>query len=199
MMKRYCIKRFYRARRNNLHHDDRPFEDQWQLEIYLHALGWMKKHKLKSVVDIGCGSGYKLITYLGEYETLGIELPINVDWLREKYPQRKWKKSCFSERSNINTDIIICADVIEHLVDPDELLYYIKSISYQYLIISTPDRSLYRRPRLNDFFGPPRHMAHVREWNFKEFENYIAIHFYVIDHRVTNLKDRTQMIICKPK
>jgi hypothetical protein len=198
MSKRYCIKRFYRARTQYYHHDDLSNEDQWQLEVYLHASGLMKKHKLKSIVDIGCGSAYKLITYLGDYETVGLELPVNVEWLRKNYPQRRWEKSNFSVSSNLKTDVVICADVIEHLLNPEELILYIKSISYKYLILSTPDRGLFRRPRLRDLYGPPRHKPHVREWNFKEFHNYISTHFIVVDHKVINLKDRTQMIICTP-
>ena len=61
--KRYAIKRIYRARSAYHHFDDSGREDEWQLEVYLHALGLMKKHNLKSVIDVGCGSAYKLITY----------------------------------------------------------------------------------------------------------------------------------------
>jgi len=198
MTKKYCIKRFYRARTQYQHHDDSLLEDQWQLEIYLHALGLMKKKKFKSIVDIGCGSGYKLVTYLGDYETLGLELPANVEILRKKYPERKWEVSDFSV-TDITTDIVICADVIEHLVNPDELLDYIKCISYKYLILSTPDRNLVYRPWHKGYYGPPKNQAHIREWNFKEFGEYISMHFNVIDQRVTNLGQCTQMIICKPK
>jgi hypothetical protein len=78
MQERYCIKRLYRARRHYHHHDDSSLEDQWQLEVYLCALGLMKKHGLRSVIDIGCGSAYKLVTYLGDYDTVGLELPVNI-------------------------------------------------------------------------------------------------------------------------
>lgn len=199
MTMKYCINRLYRARSQYHHHDDRLLEDQWQLEVYLHALGLMKKNNFKSIVDIGCGSAYKLITYLGDYETLGLELSVNVEMLRKKHPERQWQVSDFSMKSGITTDVVICSDVIEHLVNPDELLDYIKGITYKYLVLSTPDRSLMFRPWHRGYYGPPRNIAHIREWSYKEFDKYISRHFDIIDHRVTNLGQYTQMIICKPR
>lgn len=199
MTKKYCIKRFYRARAQYHHYDDSWLEDQWQLEVYLHALGLMKKNNFKSIVDIGCGSAYKLLVYLGEYETLGLELPLNVNTLQKKYPDRKWQTCDFSVKPDITTDVVICADVIEHLVDPDKLLDYIKGINHNYLVISTPDRRLIYKPWRRGYYGPPGNRAHIREWTYKEFGEYISIHFEVVDHRVTNLRQYTQMIICKPR
>jgi 2-polyprenyl-3-methyl-5-hydroxy-6-metoxy-1,4-benzoquinol methylase len=121
-------------------------QDQWQLEVYLHALGLMKKHNLESVVDIGCGSAYKLITDLGDYKTIGLELPENVRLLQKQYPARKWQVSDFSTRHDISADVVICSDIIEHLVDPDELIEFIKGIPFKYLILSTPNRELLYRP-----------------------------------------------------
>lgn len=197
MSKNYCIKPFYRARSEYHHFDDSALEDQWQLEVYLHALGLMKKHQLQSVVDLGCGSGYKLVTYLGEYETLGLELPENVELLRKKYPDRNWDLSDFSVDPNIKSDLVICSDVIEHIVDPDDLLEYIKRMSFQYLVLSTPERGLLYRPWSRGNLGPPSNKAHIREWDFKELAEYIAQHFEIIDHRVTNLQQATQMIVCR--
>ncbi len=199
MPNRYCINPLYRGWKNYHHFDDSPFEDEWQLEVYLHALGLMKKHGLRSVVDIGCGSGYKLVTYLGDYDTLGLELPVNVEKLQAKYPDKRWAVSDFSNKPDIVTDVVVCSDVIEHLVDPDELLNFIQGISFQYLVLSTPDRGLLYKPWQWRYYGPPKNRAHIREWTFKEFVHYLSSHFNVIDHRVTNLGQRTQMAICTPK
>jgi len=62
---RCCIKRLYRARHKYDYCDQIGREDAWQVEVYLHALGLMKKNNFTSVIDIGCGSAYKLLTYLG--------------------------------------------------------------------------------------------------------------------------------------
>jgi len=197
-VKRYCIWRLYRARRTYGHHDDSSCEDQWQLEVYLYALGLMKKHAWRSVIDIGCGSAYKLLTYLGDYETLGTELPGNVALLKERYPDRKWAVSDFSRRDLAPVDLIICSDVIEHLVDPDGLLEFVRYVPFKCMILSTPDRHLFYRPWHRGFWGPPKNEAHQREWTFREFNRYISMHFRVLDHRITNLRQATQMIVCGP-
>ena len=205
--KRYHIKRFYQARTSYHHWDDTELEDEWQLEVYLHALGLMKKNNFNSIVDIGCGSAYKLMTYFNEHETLGIEIKETFDFLKKTYPDKDWLEAGSDATKNLTTDVVICSDVIEHLVDPDELLDFIKSISAKYIILSTPDRSLvyqkWKRYSLaflcQGFWGPPANEAHLREWAFKEFYNYISEQFDVVDHRVTNLAQATQMIICHLK
>lgn len=206
--KKYCIKKLYWQRNKYCHHDDTKFKDEWQLEVYLYALGLMKKFNLQSVIDIGCGSGYKLITYLGDYETIGIELPENVAWLQEKYPQRNWQVAEFSWGGNFSADLIICADVIEHLVDPEELLEFINNIkNWQYCVISTPCRTLrfltwkdvVRMRWVRLLWGPPGQRAHIREWSLKEFNRYISQYFNVVEHKITNVAQRTQMVVCRPK
>lgn len=198
-MKNYCIKSSYQARSEYTHYDDTKEEDGWQLEVYLHALGLMIKHDLHTIADIGCGSGYKLVTYFKNYDSVGYELPINVKWLKDRYPNNKWEISDFSERLALQYDVVICSDVIEHLVEPNNLLEYLNNISFKYLILSTPERDLVYKPGEQGNYGPPRNPTHQREWNKSEFFSYISTFFHVIDHRVTNLEQSTQMIICIKK
>ena len=40
-----------------------------------------------TVIDVGCGSGWKLVNYLSEeFKTIGIETEPALTFLREKYP-----------------------------------------------------------------------------------------------------------------
>lgn len=198
-MKNYYLKENYKSRTEYAHHDDTNYEDEWQLEVYLHALGLMKKFDLKNVVDIGCGSGYKLMTYLKEYNTIGLELGLNLENLNKKYPERKWLESNFGINHNLETDVLICSDVIEHIVDPDDLIEYINKINFKYLVLSTPDRDLCYESNSEFHDGPPRNQAHQREWNYNEFKEYISQSFNIIDHRITNMKQATQTMICTKK
>jgi|GEM_PF-1018010 len=197
--KNYSIDPRYISRSKYSHYDDIGCEDEWQLEVYLHALGIMVKNSFKTVIDIGCGSGYKLMTYLKAYDTTGYELEANVKDLKKLYPDRCWKISSFSETDNMFADLIICSDVIEHLTEPDNLLSYLTKQEFEYLLISTPDRNLLYDKTDPETFGPPRVKAHQREWNFKEFEMFISKYFNVLDHRITNYHQATQLVICKKK
>lgn len=194
IVKHYDIDTRYKSRNEYIHYDDRKATDECQLEVYLHALGLMTKHKFKKVADFGCGSAYKLMTYMSQYETVGYELDINLPFLKEKYPEREWRVSKFDNTPQIETDVLICADVIEHLVDPDELISFFKAQSFKFLLVSTPARELVYRQDSPGFMGPPANTAHQREWTFKEFRRYIERSFRVLDHRVTNLGQATQLV-----
>lgn len=184
-------------------------EDQWQLEVYLAARDRMIAEGLETVVDVGCGSGYKLITYLGQFHTTGVDLPQTVDFLIRKYPDRRWLEAAPNDRvpDSLHGDLVICADVIEHLVDPDQMMDSLNQIDFRYLVLSTPDRGLlYQRFGSNrlgflrrGFWGPPSNPSHQREWKFAEFRRYVDGYFEVIDHRISNRKQATQMMICKKK
>lgn len=193
----YGIDPRYAIRNKYHHYDDMKYEDEWQLEVYLHALGVMVKNKFKSVADIGCGSGFKLITYLSDYHTIGYELDVNVARLKSIYPTKDWRVSNFEANREIDVDVIICSDVVEHLVDPDLLMKYLSRQSFKYLLISTPDRNLAYEDEDPALFGPPRNYAHQREWSYSEFYTYVSRFFTVIDHRIVNHHQATQLIICK--
>lgn len=192
----YFIKAGYKSRTEYVHYDDLEEEDQWQLEVYLRAYGLMKRNEWKTVADIGCGSAYKLIKYLGEFETVGYELPANVEKLMERYPERDWRISDLTKKEDIKADLIICSDVIEHLVDPDALMRYLAKQNFELLILSTPERDICRGA--NDF-GPPQNPAHQREWNFDEFRRYVSRFFQIKEHVITNNEQGTQMVICHKK
>lgn len=196
LRKNYYIKLGYQSRSQYIHYDDLEEEDKWQLEVYLRAYGLMKKNGWKTVADIGCGSAYKLIKYLGDFETIGYELPVNVEELRKRYPERDWRISDFNNDKDIKADLVICSDVIEHLVNPDALMQYLTKQDYQLLILSTPERDICRGA--NDF-GPPKNSAHQREWNYDEFKRYVCEFFVIKEHVITNQEQGTQMVICQKR
>ena len=81
----------------------------------------------------------------------------------------------------INSELIICADVIEHLLDPDSLLEYIKKrlTSNGVVVLTTPERDAIRGKKC--FHSPNK--QHIREWNFEEFETYLSSSgFEVLEH-----------------
>jgi hypothetical protein len=190
----YFVKLGYISRTKYFHHHDMEEEDNWQREVYLRANGMMKKNGWSRVVDIGCGSAYKLINYLGDFDTTGIELPINVEELKKRYPDRLWRSTSFGATKEIDTDLIVCSDVIEHLVDPDILMQYLQLQNFKALVLSTPERDICRGA---SDMGPPENPAHQREWNFEEFEQYVSEYFQIEDHAVVNLSQGTQLAICK--
>ncbi|WP_447825741.1 class I SAM-dependent methyltransferase [Aeromonas salmonicida] len=195
---KYGIPYNYLSPNKYYHYNDLEETDNWQLEVYLFALGLMVKHDFSSIADIGCGSAYKLVTYFKSYNTLGIELPGNVAALRKRYPDRTWLETNFIPRNEFSSDIIIFSDVIEHLPNPDDALEYIKKQRFKYLVISTPAKDFLYDKDDPFFYGPPKNPAHQREWTMSEFRDYLEQHFSIVEQRLTSYSQATQMIICKP-
>jgi 2-polyprenyl-6-hydroxyphenyl methylase/3-demethylubiquinone-9 3-methyltransferase len=95
--------------------------------------------------------------------------------------------------NNKKYDMIICADVIEHLTNPDNLLNIISNhISENGIIIlSTPDRDM--RRGLNNLRSPNK--AHVREWNKSELSKYLSsFDFKIINHINLPLKNLNSIL-----
>lgn len=191
-MKNYYIKSHYKTN-SECYFDDTPFKDEWQRDVYINASELCKTHGYNTVVDIGCGSGYKLIKYFPNQDTIGVDLLPTVKFLNNTYPNNKWIVAS-SDWSPVVTecDLIICSDVVEHIEDPDKLLEMIGKISFKTLVISTPERDIVRG---KSHIGPPPNVHHVREWNQTEFQKYINDYFEVSNYK---LLEDTQYITCHP-
>lgn len=185
---RYCIHPDYMVRETVPHYDDTPMKDEYQKEVYELARSLFDQHGMRTVLDMGCGSGFKLMEYFKDKHTAGIEVEPTLSWLKAKYPDRLWRPpSCVA----LPYDMVICADVIEHVEDPDSLLEQIKAVRPKMVIISTPDRTLLNGPSM----GPPKNMHHVREWSSKEFGDYISKHFNIVQHIHTNREQGCQAVV----
>src|SRR5574343_628913 len=121
----FKIKEGYNQRTEAAAFDDTPYKDQFQREVYMEVLKFVKENRLNSIIDIGCGSGYKLVRYLGKYDIEGLEIEPTLSWLKKNYPHNKWVDRVDPDKEY---DVVICADVIEHLYDPTELLKMFSSM-----------------------------------------------------------------------
>ena len=192
----YFIHNGYHHRKDAVYFNDTQNTDESQPEVYEFAQEVCSRERLSTVVDIGCGSGYKLIKFLGGLRTIGVDLPKTCDWLRHKYPDRICMEFDSFVNPDYSVDLVVASDVIEHLVNPDELMERIAASEPRYIILSTPDRNLLR---LGTHNGPPLNPAHVREWNFVEFEAYVEAHFEVLEHFISCAPQATQCLLCRCK
>jgi len=192
--KHYEIKAAYYHRRHPKYCDATSRKDEYQKEVYEYALKFSEEKQLKTVLDYGCGSAYKLLKYFKNYEFAGVDIEPTLSWLRKNYPENKWLSPDELIKNKRNFEFIICADVIEHISDPNQLIDYLKKLDSKFMVISTPDRDL--TDNKYSQIGPPLNLAHCREWSFEEFENYISKNFRILDHRIINKEQRTQLILC---
>jgi 2-polyprenyl-3-methyl-5-hydroxy-6-metoxy-1,4-benzoquinol methylase len=198
-MKNFCIREDYQigdvSKVREINAANR--NDRYQINVYKLAKKVAESEPIKKVADIGCGSGLKLKMYFDNYNIVGYEIESNVLWLRTKYPDNLWIISDFNSTPD-KADLVICADVIEHVDNPDELLNFIVKMNPEHIVISTPDRDQLRDKRGRPYTGPPNNKHHVREWSFDEFTSYISFYFDIKIHDKIE-KECAQVIYCKPK
>lgn len=193
----YYIKKGYKHRKEYRFYDSTQTIEVYQKEVYEFTKKLMQENDYSLVVDLGCGKGEKLIKYLGAFHTIGIEVSPTYKYLQETYPDKEWVLAKEREYYDCSSDIILCADVIEHVINPDVLIEQIKNIkNWKHLVISTPERNIIRG--CNDW-GPPKNPHHIREWDGWEFRKYIGQHFEIEQHWVTNYTQGTQMLVCSKK
>lgn len=175
----YCIKPGYVHRTNELPLVSKTNDvvDFSQKEVYELATSLCKESSYQTVLDYGCGNGYKLEYYLSKYHTIGYDHPELISHCQKKYPTKEWRSihGIGKETNPENVDLIICADVIEHATQPEKIISFFKQLKPKTIIFSTPDRDSWD---VNDN-GPPSNLFHCREWNADEFKCYIS-HFFNI-------------------
>jgi SAM-dependent methyltransferase len=81
------------------------------------------------ILDVGCGSGYAVTRYLGETqdEVLGIDLfEPNIEYANRNFAREGLSFECRTAESLVSSlrtfDVIVLADVLEHLDDPAGVL-----------------------------------------------------------------------------
>ena len=153
----------------------------WQPDVYRLLRDLARIRGCREVVDVGCGRAGKLVSLHPEFSIVGIDVGSNLEHCRETYPWGRWIDANL-EPSRLVTDLasqlpstasgssgraIVCADVIEHLVDPSGLLESLSRLlkTAEFALVSTPERDLARGVGHN---GPPPNPAHVREWSLRE-------------------------------
>lgn len=150
----------------------------WQPDLYAEVAA--DARFTGTVLDVGCGSAGKLAALPEAVRVIGVDTGTNAALARQTLGQRGAVIECDLEVSPLplwedpRGLTIICADVIEHLVDPAYLLAGLAAAhraGCPLIVVSTPDRD---RLHGSDHHGPPANPCHVREWAPSEFEALFA-------------------------
>ena len=204
MGKTYCIKEGYISRKEYNQNVQIESGDQFQDEVYQRARQILDEHKYKKVLDIGCGSSFKLIKYFRDRSFVGLDLEPNLSWLKERYPYFDYRLSDYDNPPEDEFDLVICSDVVEHVLEPDRMIDFINNINFKRLVISTPERDIIQQVQRGMNWnvkenGPPANICHVREWTKDEFAEYISQTFDIEEHFLTPIQVECQVIVATKK
>jgi SAM-dependent methyltransferase len=149
---------------------------RYQYHVYRWAANIIRRAKLDRVLDVGCGVATKLEAHLAPTgaQLVGLDQPSAVRVCRELARPGEFVAVDLERPIYVPDapfDLIICADVVEHLVDPDPMLDLISQCLAPggLVIISTPDRA---RERGRDCCRSEK-PEHVREWARHEFVDFL--------------------------
>ncbi|MFN3349638.1 hypothetical protein [Pseudorhodoplanes sp.] len=158
----------YQPRDRAEYFDKRPRGDGeivHQPDAYELAAFLAVKYGADTIIHIGCGSGQKT----------RIDFGLNLESCSQRFQAVTWIPADLEMAHKINIpevilrrSIVICADVIQHLLDPRGLLTLLGDLSrlVHAVIITTPERDLVRGEH---HVALPPNPAHVQEWNLDEF------------------------------
>ena len=191
----------YNHRPEAVYFDDTPLhrhEKIHQPHVYYYAEYLLKNKHYDAIIDIGSGNGEKL-SFLSHSKKMGLDFGKNLEFCKANYPDSDWVQVYLESESETKEfafpsgkALIICSDVVEHLVNPLPLLALLKRAVYEghSVITSTPDRVVLRGREHN---GPPTNVSHIREWSIVEYfellKTYLTIPV-VYGHTINNNIDR---------
>jgi len=106
------------------------------------ALYFLKKYKIKELIDIGCGDGF----FIDQAKKLnisacGIELSKEGCQKTEEKNIEVFQSDITDEKFELKKkyDTIVCLDVLEHLFDPKKALGNLSKYCERYFILGTPN------------------------------------------------------------
>lgn len=156
----------------------------WQPDVYPEMLALARKHDRSVVIDLGCGRALKLVALCEQdpdLDIIGVDFGTNIDWCREHLPIGRWLDADLESATTlplsaeeIARSVIVCSDVLEHLVDPRPAMRLICRLLTQgaaCAVLSTPARD---KRAGAEHMGPPFNPSHVREWTQEEFHAFVA-------------------------
>lgn len=160
----------------------------FQHHVYARAARWLRARGGGRVLDLGCGYPIKSAQQLQPVATslLLIDQPSLAPVLAEHFPQLTFLAANLEELTlslDQRFDLVICADVLEHLMNPNPCLDFIRGHLDPggVAVLSTPERDYLRGPACDHSPKPD----HVREWNQEEFARYVASRgFTLLEHEL---------------
>lgn len=170
----FSIKQGYFSNTNPLYYLDTPKGITYQPDVYALASFLAERSGVHTILDIGSGNGKKLTSFAEKYQVIAVDFGANRQLIKESVPQARFIEADLEkalpslEDIDLANTLVIVADVVEHIVNPDAFLQWLAAISRQcsWLLMSTPDRVCCRG--VGDY-GPPANPCHVREWSIDEF------------------------------
>jgi ubiquinone/menaquinone biosynthesis C-methylase UbiE len=146
-------------------------------QVYLDALASLVPDGVRSLIEIGCGEGIllrRLTQSVNGVRVVGLDLDragLEAARAQNRVPllQGSITELPFGDNA---FDLVICAEVLEHVADPHPALRELQRIARRWVILSVPNEPVWRIANmlrgkyLSDFGNTTGHIQH---WTRGEF------------------------------
>jgi len=169
----------YVVRRDHVDYLDVAGDMVYQPDVYALAGFLAERCGARWIVDIGCGAAGKLRRFAATYRLMCIDHAAALALARDSLGGATFVECDLEEglavidEEILGSAVVICADVMEHLRNPEVLARALARVSGMapFVLISTPDRD---RARGWLDCGPPANPSHVIEWSAAEFLRFLG-------------------------
>lgn len=149
--------------------------------FYQSLISLVKPVKASSILDVGCGEGFTLVSLrrnkIGKFLE-GIDYSKDSIVLGKRmYPNLNIKQGNIYKLSypTNSFDLLVCTEVLEHLQDPTKAIRELVRVSKKYIVFSVPNEpffilaNLLRGKYLKTLGNHPEHINHWTNGGFKKF------------------------------
>lgn len=136
----------------------------------------------KNILDVGCGEGFTLHRLreknIGE-ELEGIDfLKTAIEIGKKQYPDLTLKEGSIYDLSykDNSFDLVLCTEVLEHLVDPQKALRELARVSKKYLLLSVPNEPWFMLAnfiRGKNLLRCGNDIEHINHWSSSGFVRFV--------------------------
>lgn len=163
------------------HTSNNPLQKLLIGNFYRELISSIKKLKIESVLDVGCGEGFTLQKFAEEgigKRLEGIDFQKSAIEIGKKiHPHLKLNVGdiYYLPYKDNSFDLVMATEVLEHLEDPKKALSEIQRVSKKYLLLSVPNEPFFmlanflRGKNLTRFGND---VEHVQHWTSKSFQQF---------------------------
>jgi SAM-dependent methyltransferase len=175
---------------------------RYQVHVYRWAAAIARERGVRRVLDAGCGVATKLCSLLDApgRELWGVDQASAVEIARSVSPAARYWTADLERPAGASGDpgglfdLVVCADVLEHLENPDPLMAMIgeRLAPTGLAVLSTPERDRLRGRGCRVSLKPD----HVREWSRSEFTAYVRSRCFEVLGSRLSAQDETPTSAC---
>jgi hypothetical protein len=163
--------------------------------VSLNAARIAEVNRFKTIIELGYESSLKLCKYFSSDYMISAENPPPSEATQLRKPKYQPIEFEILHPDLFDADIVICSNVLEHILEPDRLLSAMAASAAKIFLFSSPALEILDAMGLSSRSGPPHVKSRFYEWTTSQFAELVNDHLVVIAHTIVDLANPTQFCV----